>query len=161
MSTVEVFWKHCRKREKLLIMSYFSFSYIIFYQFREFSPNFVKFEIVVCKLSIWKCLHFVVWERVNKPGKGSRNPFLNNTVFNDPEIKRPFENNVGIQKKYWWPSFSPFSTMLLSFLKKFSKAFLLSCIKSVPCDKILDLTKLKAFADDKNVTQILEFVWER
>ena len=36
------------------------------------------------------------------------------------------------------------------------------CIGSLPRDKILDFSKLKAVADDKsNVTQNLKFVWGR
>ena len=53
-------------KEKLLVMSNFSFSYCVFYPFGELSAIFIKFEIVVCKLfSVWKRLKFVVWERVN------------------------------------------------------------------------------------------------
>ena len=52
------------EEEKLLIMSNFSFSHSVFYPFEELSAIFIKFEIVVCNLSISKCLKFVVWERV-------------------------------------------------------------------------------------------------
>ena len=52
------------EKEKLLIMSNFSFSHSVFYPFEELSSIFIKFEIVVCKLSVWKSLKFVVWERV-------------------------------------------------------------------------------------------------
>ena len=37
VSWVQVFWKHFWKKEKLLIMSSFSFSHSVFLQFREFS----------------------------------------------------------------------------------------------------------------------------
>ena len=46
------------EKEKLLVMSNFSFSHSVFYPFRERSAIFNKFEIVVCKLK------FVVWGRV-------------------------------------------------------------------------------------------------
>ena len=49
MSAVQVFWKHWEK-EKSLVMSNFSFSYIVFYPYEELSAISVKFEIVVCKL---------------------------------------------------------------------------------------------------------------
>ena len=38
------------EKEKLLIMSNFSFSHSVFYPFRELSAIDIKFEIVVCKL---------------------------------------------------------------------------------------------------------------
>ena len=37
------------KKEKLLIMSNFSFSYSVFYLFGELSAIFIIFEIVVCE----------------------------------------------------------------------------------------------------------------
>ena len=49
VSTVQVFRKHWGK-EKLLIMSNFSFSNNVFYPLGELSAIFIKFEIVVCKL---------------------------------------------------------------------------------------------------------------
>ena len=42
--------KTMREKEKLLIMSNFSFSHIVFYPFRKMSAIFINFEIVVCKL---------------------------------------------------------------------------------------------------------------
>ena len=38
------------EKEKLLIMSNFSFSHIVFYPFEELSAIFIKLRIVVCKL---------------------------------------------------------------------------------------------------------------
>ena len=38
-----------REKEKLLVMSNFSFSHSVFYPFGELSAIFVQFEIVVCK----------------------------------------------------------------------------------------------------------------
>ena len=43
--------KSLREKEKFLITSNFSFSLSLFYWFGEFSDIFIKFEIVVCKLS--------------------------------------------------------------------------------------------------------------
>ena len=42
--------KTLREKETLLVTSNFSFSHSVFYPFGELSLNFVKFEIVVCKL---------------------------------------------------------------------------------------------------------------
>ena len=41
-------FKTLREKEKLLETSNFPFSHNVFYPFRDFSPIFVKFEIVVC-----------------------------------------------------------------------------------------------------------------
>ena len=38
------------EKEKLLVMSNFSFSHSVFYSFGELTAIFIKFEIVVCKL---------------------------------------------------------------------------------------------------------------
>ena len=57
--------KTLREMEKLLVTSNFSFSHSVFYPFGKFSAIFIKFEIVICKLPVWKSLKFVVWERVN------------------------------------------------------------------------------------------------
>ena len=54
----ETFWrlletsllKTLWEKEKLLIMSNFSFTHSVFYQFRELSAIYIKFKIVVCKL---------------------------------------------------------------------------------------------------------------
>ena len=45
-SLLKTLWE----KEKLLILSNFSFSHIVFYPFGELSAIFNKFEIVVCKL---------------------------------------------------------------------------------------------------------------
>ena len=52
------------EKEKLLVRSNFSFSHSVFYLFGELSAIFIKSEIVVCKLSVWKSLKCVVWELV-------------------------------------------------------------------------------------------------
>ena len=52
------------EKEKLLVTSNFSFSHSVFYPFGELTTIFMKFKIVVCKLSVWKSLKYVVWERV-------------------------------------------------------------------------------------------------
>ena len=53
------------KKEKMLITSNFSFFHSVFYTFGELSAIFINSESVVCKLSVWKSLKFVIWERVN------------------------------------------------------------------------------------------------
>ena len=53
------------EKEKLLVMSNFSFSRSVFYLFRELPAIVIKSEIVVCKVfQFGKSLKFVVWERV-------------------------------------------------------------------------------------------------
>ena len=59
--------KTLRKKEKLLVMSNFSFSHSVFYPFEKLSAIFIQFEIVVCKLfQFGRVYNFVVWERVKK-----------------------------------------------------------------------------------------------
>ena len=41
------------EKEKLLIMSNFSFSHSVFYPFGEHSATFIKFKIVVCKFLVF------------------------------------------------------------------------------------------------------------
>ena len=61
----------------------------------------------------------------------------------------------GKRRKCWLPAFSPFPIM-------FSKAIFLRVINSLPNIKILDWSKLKAFADNKmNVTDIFKVVLGR
>ena len=45
-SLLKTLWE----KEKLLVMSNFSFSHCVLYQFEELSTNFIEFEIVICKL---------------------------------------------------------------------------------------------------------------
>ena len=45
-SLLKTLWE----KEKLLIMSNFSFFHSVFYPFGELSAIFIKFEIIVCKL---------------------------------------------------------------------------------------------------------------
>ena len=59
-SLLKALWE----KEKLLVMSNFSFSCSVFYPFGKLSAIFIKFKIVVCKLTVWKSLKFVVWETV-------------------------------------------------------------------------------------------------
>ena len=56
------FLKTLWEKKKFLVKSNFSFSHSVFCPFGKFSAIFVKFEIVVCKLSVWKSLKYVVWE---------------------------------------------------------------------------------------------------
>ena len=51
-------------KEKLLIMSNFSFSHSVFYPFGELSAILSSSKIVVCKLFQFGSLKFVIWERV-------------------------------------------------------------------------------------------------
>ena len=46
-SLLKTLWE----KEKLLVTSNFSFSHSVFYPFRELSAIFIKFELVVCKLT--------------------------------------------------------------------------------------------------------------
>ena len=50
LSTIQVFLKALREKEKLLLQSNFSFSLSIYYPFEELSAIFIKFEIDVHKL---------------------------------------------------------------------------------------------------------------
>ena len=61
-SLLKTLWE----KEKLLVKSNLSFSHSVFYPFVELFAILIKSEIVVCKLSLWKSLKFVVWERVNQ-----------------------------------------------------------------------------------------------
>ena len=53
------------EKEKLLVTNNFSFSHCVFNPSGELPAIFIKFKIVVCK-TVWKCLKFVVWERVKQ-----------------------------------------------------------------------------------------------
>ena len=66
VSAVSCLSKTLWEKEKFLVTSNFSFSHSVFYPLGELSAIFIKFKIVACKLSIWKNLKFVVWERVKK-----------------------------------------------------------------------------------------------
>ena len=46
----KAFWKTLWEKEKLLVMSNFSFTHSVFHPFRELSSIFIKFKIVVCRL---------------------------------------------------------------------------------------------------------------
>ena len=61
-SLLKTLWE----KEKLLLMSNFSFSHSVFYLLRKLSAIFIKFETVVCKL-FWfvPVQNIVVWETVN------------------------------------------------------------------------------------------------
>ena len=62
------------EKEKLLVMSNFSFSHSVFNPFGELSAIFVKFKNVVCKVfEIGKGLKSVVWERVKGKGENAGN----------------------------------------------------------------------------------------
>ena len=59
-SLLKTLWEE----ENLLVTSNFSFSRSVFHLFEEPSAIFNKNEIVVCKLSIWTSLKFVVWKEL-------------------------------------------------------------------------------------------------
>ena len=61
-----------REKEKVHVTSNFSFSHSVFYPFGELCAIFIKFKMVVCKLSVWKSLKFVVWEKVLDQGNQTR-----------------------------------------------------------------------------------------
>ena len=50
VSAVQIFLKTLWEKEKVLIMSNFSFSHSVFYPFGGLFAFFVKFEFVLCKL---------------------------------------------------------------------------------------------------------------
>ena len=50
VSAVQVFLKTPKEKEKLLIMSNFSFSHSVFYPIGELAANLIEFNFVVCKL---------------------------------------------------------------------------------------------------------------
>ena len=52
------FLKTLWEKEKLLVMSNFSFAHSVFYPFRDFSAIFIKFKIASADFSIWTCLKF-------------------------------------------------------------------------------------------------------
>ena len=57
-------------KEKLLVMSNFSFSHSVFYPFGEFSNIFIKFENVVCKLfQFRRVLNLLFGKRLNSQRK--------------------------------------------------------------------------------------------
>ena len=59
-SPLKTLWE----KEKLHVTSNFFFSHTVFYPIGELSAIFIEFKIVVCKLSVWKSLKFVVWQKV-------------------------------------------------------------------------------------------------
>ena len=73
------------EKEKLLVTSNFSFSHSVFNPFGELPAIFIKFKIVVCKtVSIWKCLKFVIWERILKSQEDCNQPMEFNPLPNKP-----------------------------------------------------------------------------
>ena len=60
-SLLKTLWE----KKKSLVMSNFSFSHSVSYPFRKTYTIFIKFKIMVRKLSQFGSLKFVVWESVN------------------------------------------------------------------------------------------------
>ena len=58
------FEKNFVGKGKIVVTSNFSFSNSVFYPFCELPDIYVKFENVICKLSLEE-FNFFVWERVN------------------------------------------------------------------------------------------------
>ena len=67
-------------------------------------------------------------------------------VFNNHK-KEGFGKHCGKRRKCWLPAFSPFPTAFSTLSKR--EMVILAKFNSLQNDKILDMTKLKAFADDK------------
>ena len=93
VSAAQGFWKHWDKK-KLLVTSNFLFSPSVFYPFRELSPIFIKFEIVICKLfQFGKVLKFVIWERVKW--------MIHISFFRTRQAKRMRRKKKQIQWRIW------------------------------------------------------------
>ena len=50
------------EKEKLLVTSNFSFCHSVFSLLGELSAIFIRYELVNCKLLVWRSLKFVVWK---------------------------------------------------------------------------------------------------
>ena len=59
-SLLKTLWE----KDKLIVMSNFSFSHSDFYRFGELSAIFIEFKIVIANSYQFGSLKFVVWERV-------------------------------------------------------------------------------------------------
>ena len=65
-SLLKTLWE----KEKLFVMSNFSFSHSVFYPFGKLSGHFHHLQnCCLQNLSVWKGLKFVVWKRVKRPLK--------------------------------------------------------------------------------------------
>ena len=75
---------------------------------------------------------------------------------NDGICFKKVRKQSGKRRKYLVPASSPLPTM-------FSKTFYVRFINPLPHNKILDHTKLKAFADDKSFLSLIEkkTLWEK
>ena len=76
------------EKQKLLLMSNFSFSHSVFSTYLE---NFLPFSLICnCRLqtlSVWKRLKFVIWERTKLTLKDYSFIKINNTGINLPLVK--------------------------------------------------------------------------
>ena len=98
----------------------------------------------------------------------SFNPYHIIPTFNDPK-EEAFGKHCGKRGKLWLPAFSPFTTRFSTVSKREliilatfkltsanafnldqSKILLFDRVNSLPNDKFLNWSKLKAFADDKS-----------
>ena len=76
MSAIQVFCKHCGKKEKLLVISIFSFSQCFLLVWRTFCHFHQIWNCCLGPLSVWKILKCVISERVKLS-----NPFPNKPWF--------------------------------------------------------------------------------
>ena len=150
MSAVQVFWKHCGEKEKLLVTSNFSFSNSVFSPiWRTFYHFHQMWNCRLQSLSIWKSLNFVVWERVKHAHKICEKIYLfcyrlMLFIYPDAICKKTL-------KLHFWDGYLYRICAMMSF-------------NSLPNDKSIDATKsnisqtiilvysskLKEFADDNS-----------
>ena len=76
----------------MLVTSIFSFSYNVFYSIKV--RIYITFKVIICKLSVWKSLNFVVWSGVNHPQ--STGIICSIIIIDDR--KQP--NNPGVQQPW-------------------------------------------------------------
>ena len=102
VSAVELYWKHCGKKEKLLVMNNFSFSHSVFFPCWELSASCFhqSWNCRLQRLSVWKSLKFVIWERVYEKFCFE----LSQNI--------PFTGNL-VMVSYFYIDFSRLSTILL------------------------------------------------
>ena len=160
MSAEQVFWKHW-EMEKLLVMSNSSFSpqcflpvWITFFHFHQI------WNCQLQTLSVWKSLKCAVWERV-KWGKWSH-------TFKEISGINALKMNYKVNLK------ATISHLFCLLIRHFSHLMRhdlesppwqnsvsqFSWFNSLPRNNILELFKLKPFADNQiYVTQKLKFVF--
>ena len=119
---------------------------------------FIKFEIVVCNVSVWKSLKIVVWECVN---------FSPNNILDWTKLRALANDSLNLDKMIIFlldrlENIVGKEKMLVPII--FSKAFFLWVVKrvnSLPDSKNGDFSNLRAPADDNLKVQIMKFICER